>query len=140
MSEKSSFTRGVLEPVTNYGIREFSFERLDVWKMAIQLVKRVYQATENYPVEERFGLTSQTRRASTSTPANIAEGTSRRTNKDKIHFLNMAFSSMLELVNHLVVGKELGYLEDQVYVDLRLRIQQITALLHGLSRSFQKDE
>ena len=69
----------------------FSFQKLEVWKETIQLSKEVYKVTSSFPVEERFGLISQIRRATNSISANLAEGRSRITSKEKAHFLTIAF-------------------------------------------------
>ena len=67
----------------------FSFEKLKVWQDAIQLSKEVYKITSTFPNDEKFGLVSQMRRATNSIAANLAEGTSRNTNKDKAHFTTL---------------------------------------------------
>ncbi len=64
----------------------FSFEKLNVWIDSKELVKEIYSITQKFPSEEKFGLTNQLRRASISVASNLAEGTSRNTNKDKVHF------------------------------------------------------
>ena len=69
------------------------FQQLDVWKEAHKLVLMVYRVTQSYPAEERYGLTSQMRRAAVSIPANIAEGFKRRGIKDKIRFYNTSEGS-----------------------------------------------
>ncbi len=79
----------------------FSFEKLEVWKESILLVKTIYKLTDNFPSTEKFGLISQLRRASISISSNLAEGTSRNTNKDKAYFSNVAYSSTMEvLINY----------------------------------------
>ena len=70
---------------------QFSFEKLNVWKDSKELLKVIYSITKHFPEEEKFGLTSQLRRVSISVSSNLAEGTSRKTNKDKAHFTTMAF-------------------------------------------------
>ena len=70
---------------------EYSFEKLEVWKESIKLVKLIYSITNQFPLEEKFGLVSQFRRASISISSNLAEGTSRITNKDKAHFTIISY-------------------------------------------------
>ena len=77
----------------------YSFEKLEVWKETIQLAAKTYKITDLFPKEEKFGLISQMRRCSVSVSSNITEGTARLTNKDKAHFMTMAYSSALELLN-----------------------------------------
>ena len=74
-----------------------SHEKLDVWKRSIDLVVSVYRLTENFPSEEKFGLTSQIRRASVSIPANIAEGAARESDKEFVRFLSIAQGSTSEV-------------------------------------------
>ncbi|MFI0428377.1 four helix bundle protein [Mariniflexile sp. HMF6888] len=75
-----------------------SFEKLNVWQESINLVELIYEATNEFPNEEKFGMISQMRRSSVSISSNIAEGTSRITNKDKAHFSTIALSSTMELL------------------------------------------
>ena len=74
-----------------------NYQTLDVWKSAMELVKNVYLFTKNYPKEELYALSSQTKRASVSIPSNIAEGMGRQYKKDTIHFLHIARGSIYEL-------------------------------------------
>lgn len=74
----------------------YYFEKLDVWQNARSVTKDIYLLTKKFPAEEKFGLISQLRRAISSVTANIAEGISRRTSKDRKHRLNITFSSAIE--------------------------------------------
>ena len=114
----------------------FSFEKLEVWKNAKKLTIEIYQYTKRYPSEEKFGLTSQMKRAATSVVSNIAEGTSRKTNKDKAHFTTMAYASLMELLNQLIISKELEYIDEQIYIEIREKIEHIANQLNKL-RSYQ---
>ena len=87
-------------------MKEFSFEKLDVWKHAKDFVVKIYQLTEVYPNDEKFGLISQIRRASLSVTNNISEGTSRWSSKEKIRFIEIAFSSLMEVLNCFIISKE----------------------------------
>ncbi|WGK63984.1 four helix bundle protein [Croceiramulus getboli] len=78
---------------------EFSFEKLEVWSDAKDLVKQIYTQTKKFPDDEKFSLTSQLRRAAVSVGSNLAEGTSRRSKKDQAHFSNLAYSSLMEVLN-----------------------------------------
>ena len=88
----------------------YSFEKLEVWVEAKEFAKRIYVLTSGFPDSEKYGLTSQLRRASVSVCSNIAEGSARQSYKDKSHFTTMAFSSALEVVNQLIISKELGFI------------------------------
>ena len=72
----------------------FRFEKLDVWQKAVNFANDVYEVTRTFPSEERFGLTSQIRRASVSISSNIAEGSGRSSNKDFARFVEIAYSSV----------------------------------------------
>ena len=117
----------------------YSFEKLETWKEAVSLVKDIYRVTEDFPKEERFGLTSQLRRASISIASNLAEGTSRKTNKDKAHFTTMAFSSAMEILNQLIISVELNFVSEKDYILVRTKIEKITNMLNAL-RNHQLNE
>jgi len=113
----------------------FSFEKLEVWKEAIQLSVEVCRVTKKFPKEEKFGLISQIRRASNSISANLAEGTSRITDKDKAHFTTIAFSTTMEVLSHLVLSKELEFLSEEDYLKLREKIYKISNMLNALRKA-----
>lgn len=113
----------------------FSFEKLEVCKEASDLVKRLYGLLKDFPQEEKYGLVSQMKRSSISIASNLAEGTSRITYKDKAHFTTMAYSSTMELLNQLILAKELGFLSHDNYIDLRSSISKISNMLNGLRKS-----
>lgn len=120
-------------------MKVYSFEKLEVWKEAIVLVNLVYKITENFPSEEKFGLTSQLKRATVSIASNLAEGTSRKTKKDKAHFTTMSFSSTMEVLNQLIISKDLGFVSEDHYTLARLKIEKITNMLNAL-RNYQLTE
>ena len=86
-------------------------KELDVWKESIELTKKIYNITKNFPKEELYGLTSQIRRASVSIPSNIAEGSARNSDKEFIQFLYVSLGSLSELETQLIISKEIGYNE-----------------------------
>ena len=86
------------------------FRDLIVWQKAHQMALKIYRATKLFPADERFGLTSQLRRASISVAANIAEGSARRSTKDLCHFLNMSQGSNEEVKCLLLLARDLEYL------------------------------
>lgn len=88
-----------------------SFEDLIVWQKARELTLSVYLLTKNFPVEERYGLSSQMRRASISVTSNIAEGFGRSQRKDKEHYYVMALGSLSELLSQLIISKDLEYID-----------------------------
>ncbi|MEX0275683.1 MAG: four helix bundle protein [Flavobacteriaceae bacterium] len=113
---------------------KYSFEKLDVWVESKELTKLIYEFSSQLPKTETFGLTSQLRRASISICSNIAEGSARKTSKDKAHFTTMAFSSAVEIVNQLIICMELGYLDKGTYLDARSRMESITNKLNALRK------
>jgi four helix bundle protein len=88
------------------------YERLEVWQQAMDLVVLVYELTQSLPVEERFALSDQMRRCAVSIPSNIAEGASRRSNKEFAQFLYVAKGSASELQTQLEIGRRVGYFKD----------------------------
>lgn len=90
-----------------------NYRELKVWQKGHQLVLNVYKLTNDYPRHELYGLVSQMRRAAVSVPANIAEGFKRFGKKDKVRFYNIAQGSLEELDYHLLLSKDLKYIEDK---------------------------
>ena len=116
----------------------YSFEKLEVWKEAIQLAVKTYKITDIYPPEEKFGLISQMRRCSVSISSNIAEGTARLTNKDKAHFMTIAYGSSLELLNQAIISKELDFISEENYKNIRFEVESITNKINALRNHFIK--
>lgn len=108
-----------------------SFEDLEVWQMGKNIVMEVYQLTSHFPKEESFVLTSQIRRAALSVPANIAEGFGRYHYLDKAKFYLNARGSLYELKSHLLIAKQLGYLNLSQSVSInRNKSQSISTDFH----------
>ena len=103
---------------------------LIVWQQGIVLVKEIYRLSSGFPESEKFGLTSQMRRAAVSVPANIAESVGRNSSKERIQFLAIARGSLTELETHAIIARELGYSTDTQQV-LEL-LDRVFALLNGL--------
>jgi four helix bundle protein len=116
-----------------------SHRDLIAWQRAMDLVVAVYQATKTYPKDELYALTSQTRRAASSVPANIAEGQGRRSRKEFCQFLSNARGSLLELDTHLELAVRLGYLAEEKYRELYGQLHEVGRLLNGLLRSLSTD-
>lgn len=107
-----------------------SFKQLPVWAMSHQVVLDIYRLTKQFPMDERFGLTHQTRTAAVSIPANIAEGFGRAPGRDRARFYTIAKGSTEELKYYLQLGKDLGYLSDVTKVEDAL--DQVGAQLYTL--------
>ena len=114
----------------------YSFEKLEVWNEAKELAKSIYLLTSKFPDSEKFGLISQLRRASVSICSNIAEGSARKSYKDKAHFTTMAFSSSVEVINQLILSFELNFITENDYLKLRQEVESVTNKLNGL-RTYQ---
>jgi four helix bundle protein len=113
-------------------------EKLDVWKKGIDFVVALYETTEKFPKEERFGLTSQLRRAAVSIPANIAEGAGRKSYKEFAHFLSNSQGSASEVETELLIASKLSYLDDSSYQCLRSSLDEIGRMLTGLCQHLEK--
>lgn len=114
----------------------YSFEKLEVWNESKEFTKSIYTLTSTFPDSEKFGLFSQLRRAPVSICSNIAEGSARKSFKDKAHFTTMAFSSTVEVLNQLILSFELDFIREKDYLKLRQDIESVTNKLNGL-RNYQ---
>ena len=104
-------------------MKEFSFEKLNVWQKSKTLAVNIYTITEKFPERERFGLISQIRRASISVSSNIAEGTGRNSTKDKARFTEIAYASLMELLNQLIIAYDLSFITKDKYESFRKDIE-----------------
>jgi four helix bundle protein len=109
-----------------------NFRDLKVWEKSHQLTLDVYKTTAKFPTDERFGLISQMRRCAASILANIAEGCGRRGNGEFHKFLQIATGSAGELSYHLLLAKDLGYLENGIHDKLGANISEVQKMLAGL--------
>jgi four helix bundle protein len=115
-----------------------SYRELLVWQKAKALAVQVYQATEQFPKAETYGLTSQIRRAAVSVASNIAEGQGRLTSGEFLHFLGQARGSLLELDTQLAIALDLNYLKADKYELLDHETYQVLGLLNRLIESLRK--
>lgn len=115
-----------------------SFQQLDAWQEAHRLVILVYRVTEHFPNHERFGLVTQMRRAAVSIPANIAEGFKRRGLREKIHFYNIAESSLEELKYYCILSEDLGYISQKTRTELSAQTEIVGKILNGLITSTER--
>ena len=113
----------------------FSFEKLDAYKNARSLVIEVYKILEKFPNSEKFALCDQIRRAIISVPSNIAEGSGRMSIKEKIHFLEIAFGSLMEAYCQLQIANDLNYILDEEFIVAKEKIIDVSKLLSGLRKS-----
>jgi four helix bundle protein len=120
-------------------MKRYSFEDLKVWQSARALTLFVYRATRSFPGSERLCIVDQMRRAAISVCSNLAEGSSRTTGKDKARFTAVAYGSLMELLNQIIISHDLGYLEDSQVKEARLMIDDIAAKA-GRLRNVQLNE
>ena len=116
-------------------MKVYSFEKLEAWILAKELAKQVYLLTKKFPNDELYGLTSQIRRASISICSNLAEGSGRTSKIDFARFIQIAYGSMMELLNQLIIAEELEYIQKDELVKIREQIDQISIRLSGLRKS-----
>ena len=121
-------------------MKTYSFEKLDAWQEARRLAVKIYKLTRQFPEKEKFGLVSQMRRCSISISSNIAEGTSRSTSKDQIRFYEIAYGSLMELLNQAIISADLEMLLAENLVDIRLDIDSIAHKLTRLTQSQRNKE
>lgn len=113
------------------------FKELIAWQKAMDLVELVYQRTTDYPREEIYGLTNQTRRAAVSIPSNIAEGQGRRTTGDFLRYLSIAYGSLCELETQLLIGQRLGYLKSTSSSSIFALAAEVGRLINGLTKALE---
>ena len=117
---------------------EFQFEKLHVYAMARELVKEVYFLQKSFPSDERYALSSQVRRSITSVVANIAEGNSRTSMKEKIHFVEISYGSLLEAFSELQIAQDLTFITKESLDSLRPKFIEVAKMLSGLRNTLEK--
>jgi len=115
-----------------------SYKDLVVWQKSMALVTEVYRASQEFPKEELFGLTSQTRRAAVSVPSNIAEGHARTSKKEFQYFLSNARGSLAELETQLTIAHQLAYINATAINQLLDRLGEVGRILSGLLSSLKR--
>lgn len=104
---------------------QHNFRKLNIWKEGIQIARETYAMTKIFPKDERFGLSSQLQRCAVSIPSNIAEGTSRSSNKHFRQYLETALGSAFEWESQLTISFEIDYLSKETFDHLSEKIQKI---------------
>jgi len=108
-----------------------NFKKLNIWLNAMSLAKDVYLITSSFPKEEKFGLVSQINRCCISVPSNIAEGSSRSSNKEFSHFIKIALGSLFELETQIILSGEFKMVNDQDSSKILDRISTLQKMLNG---------
>ena len=115
----------------------FGYRKLIAYQKAKEVVKRTYKLLKKFPLEERYAMCDQLRRASVSITSNIAEGVNRYSVKDKSHFIEMAFGSLMEVSSQFELAEDLGYITTEERMSMDELVKEEARLLSGLQNSYK---
>lgn len=115
----------------------FGYRKLIAYQKGKEVVKRTYQLLKKFPSEERYAMCDQLRRASVSITSNIAEGINRFSVKDKAHFVEMAYGSLMEVSSQFEIAEELGYISSEDRLSMDILVEEEARLLSGLLNSYK---
>jgi four helix bundle protein len=113
----------------------YPFEKLQAWHAARKMVTQVYKVSAKLPSEERYGLSLQMRRAAISVASNLSEGSGRFSAKDQGHFYSMAYSSLMEALNQVILAMDLDWISKDDYDELRAYIEPLSGAIGALRKS-----
>ena len=116
----------------------FGYRRLIAYQKGKEIVKRTYKLLKKFPAEERYAICDQLRRASVSITSNIAEGVNRFSVKNKAHFIEIAFGSMMEVSSQMEIAEELGYITMEERLSIDALVEEEARLLSGLLNSYKQ--
>lgn len=114
-----------------------NYRKLTVWQKSHQIVLNIYHITMQFPNSEKYGLTSQMRRAASSIPANIAEGSAKGSDKDYARFLHIALGSCTELDYHILLARDLNYITSSDYEALIKKVDEVGRMLNGFIKKLK---
>ena len=115
----------------------FRFENLEVWKLAKDFASQIYTITKKFPDDERFGMTSQVRRAAVSISMNIAEGSDRKSDVEFVRFIRFSIGSVEEVVTVLYIARDLEYISQKDFMEVYDSANQLVSKLNALVKSLQ---
>ena len=115
----------------------FGYRRLIAYQKAKEVVKRSYKLLKGFPAEERYAMSDQLRRSSISVTSNIAEGINRYSVKDKSHFIEIAYGSLMEVSSQFEIAEDLGYITSEDRLSMDQQIEEVARLLSGLQNSYK---
>ena len=118
----------------------FGYRKLIAYQKAKEVVKRTYKMLKKFPAEERYAMCDQLRRASVSITSNIAEGVNRFSVKDKAHFIEIAYGSLMEVSSQFELAEELGYITTADRQNMDELIEEDARLLSGLLNSYKPND
>lgn len=113
-------------------MRTYYFEKLDVWQKGRSFAKLVYSLSQKFPPDEKFGIVSQIRRAAVSVCCNIAEGVNRNTGKEQARFTEIAYGSLMEVLNLLILSNDLAFISEKEVIECRMLIEELSNKLNSL--------
>ncbi len=116
----------------------FGYRKLIAYQKAKEVVKKTYKLLKKFPVEERYAMCDQLRRASVSITSNIAEGVNRFSIKEKSHFIEMAYGSLMEVSSQFEIAEELDYITESDRQSMDVLIEEVARLLSGLQKSYNQ--
>ena len=116
----------------------FGYRKLIAYQKSKEVVKRIYKLLKKFPAEEHYAMCDQLRRASVSITSNIAEGVNRYSVKDKSHFIEMAYGSLMEVSSQVEIAEELGYITEEDRRSMDLLVEEVARLLSGLQNSYKQ--
>ena len=117
----------------------FGYRKLIAYQKAREVVKRTYKLLKKFPAEERYAMCDQLRRATISVTSNIAEGVNRYSVKDKSHFIEMAYGSLMEVSSQFEIAEELGYISAEEHLSMDQLIEEVARILSGLQKTYKGD-
>jgi four helix bundle protein len=117
----------------------FRFQKLDVYILAKEIVMYNYKLTKAFPDYEKYSLVQQMNRAAISIPSNIAEGTSRNSIKDRIHFINIAYASLMELTCQMEISYDLKYIDNKEYNEYVNKSKNLSVKLSNFMKSMKNE-
>lgn len=125
------------QPPIVHGMKEpkYSYKNLEAYKESKTLVKQIYELLKKFPREEQFALCDQLRRAVISVPSNLAEGSGRYSVKEQLHFIEIAYGSLLEVNCQMDVAKRLGYIVEEELIEMDQKCVELARMLSGLRAS-----
>lgn len=115
----------------------FGYRKLIAYQKAKEVVKRTYKLLKKFPADERFAICDQLRRASVSITSNTAEGVTRYSVKDKAHFIEMSYGSLMEVSSQFEVAEDLGYISCEERLSMDQLIEEVARLLSGLQKTYK---
>jgi len=115
----------------------FGYRKLIAYQKAKEVVKRTYKLLKKFPAEERYAMCDQLRRASVSITSNIAEGVNRYSVKDKSHFIEMSYGSLMEVSSQFEIAEDLDYISTEDRLSMDQLIEEVARLLSGLQKTYK---